>query len=381
MNDISETEILKYNKKKRKNDEIILADLLKLLHPNFNNPKINDAISWVLGRKSQKEFNRKDLPISWALHQLTQEVDNEKMRQLVEEFDLNWDMVIARITENNPQILSSTIFNMHPNEVVSKFHRIISQGCLKISYSEGVLLSKLKELKSMSYQVQDPFRVYLLWRNLDPSASWIFFEEIARILNNVKYYEFENVSNSSVSVFLDCSESMNIKWSKGDDPDSVYQPTIFERGLVHSLLTIKSFNIKNKKLHIFDEEIHIQLIDDEFDSLLNKVLSRRFKLHSDISIPLKYLIRNKIKSDLIFIFTDYDYNSKTIDLWNQYRTNVNYSAQLFLIQLAPANDEPLNLPDGYFRIAQWNDRTPQLIANAFNYKKYGTEYGIFQEDI
>lgn len=372
---LSERELLPYFTLPRKDGHFDLKDLVILLHAKSANPFIQAFISFLFQFNGEIKISKHELPLMWALKEIENESDSSRIIDLINSHDLKWDWVIPRLKIKDPEIWSVMIAKLTPVEVVNRIGSFIRYGCLAVPYVENLILSKIKAGGVEYFQIEDPLRIYLAWRNLASSAPSSFYKEMPSLLNAASYYEFKNLSGNDITVFLDISESMNIKRDRGNEPDSVYRPTIFECAVMHSLFLLNAVSHDKRKLHLYGDEVTALPWTDTLDMMANKIQTKRTECTADVTLPLRTMLSKQINSDQIFIFTNHDYHSELKDLWREYKGKINPDSNLFLIQLTPTVEKPLDLPVGFYRVAEWNDRTAKLIVNTINHYKYGVKNG------
>ena len=370
LSKISEKELLPYFTKPRPKGEMSLKDLVILLHAKSLSPFLQRVISSLFETGGKVDVLEHELPQLWALKKIEKENNKKRVLEYIEKYDLKWDWVIPRLKKQDPEIWAAMISQLTPTEIVNRLASFVFHDCFSVPYVEHLILSKLREASIEYYQINDPSKIYLGWRNLHHKLSKELFAGIANLLNSAVYEPFKILSEYRIAVFLDISQSMNIKRMAGNMPDSVHRPSIYDMAAVYSLLLLNSISEDTRRFYGYGDRIEQIDMNDNLHVLLNRIETIREDCKSDITLPFYELLDSKRQYDCIFIFTDYDFNSDIVPLRQDYLIDVHPQAFLFLIHTNPFFDEPLALPDRFYRIAEWNDRTPGLVVNTLKHEQF-----------
>jgi hypothetical protein len=312
----------KYNREK----QIKLKDIVNLVHPKPNNLEQSSMFKRLLEDKLTT-------PFTWETVLSSEGNNKETWGKLIESNKLGY-MAILRNLRN-----------------------IIKAGPDNINMVYEVLENENRVKKSK----QLPFRYYSAYKVL--SNEGLGTSRIYDVLENAIRYSTRNIDKLKGKTFIstDVSGSMSYNVSKKSDM------TCGEIGIL--LMAIANSICDEAITSTFDTKFKIAPLAAGNGIISNAKSIKQTWGGTDISLPIRYLLDNRVYVDRIIILSDNEinrgYDRLCQDLIDEYRAKVNSNVWVHAIDLVgygtqQFKGEKVNI------IAGWNEKILEFIPNVEN---------------
>lgn len=257
-----EYQLAKYNRK----GEVKLKDILCLVHPRAKTEEQNDMFKRLLE-------DRLETPVTWETQVSSRGNSREVWEELIENNSLGY-MAMLRNLRN---IIKAEVSN------INRVYETLSDR-------QKVLRNKLL-----------PFRYYSAWKTLRQEG--IGTSKVFDALEMAIKYSTQNVNRLQGKTFIsaDVSGSMNSRISERSDT------TCSEIALL--LMSMANYICEETITTTFDTELYMNSLSTQGGIIANANSIRVSGGGTDISLPIRYLLQNKIYVDRIIILSDNEINS------------------------------------------------------------------------
>ncbi|OOM71487.1 hypothetical protein CLPUN_49540 [Clostridium puniceum] len=314
-----EFSLAKYNSAK----EIKLKDIVNLVHPKPNNNEQSKMFKRLL------EDNL-EIPFTWEIMLSSEGNNKSTWEKLIESNKLGY-MAILRNLRN--------IIKANPDNINKVYEVLESENRVK----------KSKQL---------PFRYYSAFNGL--SHEGVGTSKIYDVLETAIRYSTSNIERLSGKTFIstDVSGSMSNRVSQKSDM------TCAEIGTL--LMSIANSICHEAITSTFDTSFKLTSLATKNGIIANAKFIKPTWGGTDLSLPIRYLLQNKIYVDRIVLLSDNEINSgydRVCQIYiNQYRKKVNPNVWIHAIDLLgygtqQFKGEKVNI------IAGWNEKILEFIPN------------------
>jgi hypothetical protein len=319
-----EYQLAKYNRK----SELKFKDLLCLVHPKAKTEEQNTMFKRLLEDKLET-------PVTWE----TQLSSKGNTKEVWEEFIENKKLGYMAMMRNLRSIVKANISNIN---MVYEF----------LSDEQKVLRNK-----------QLPFRYYAAYKAL--SSENLGTSKIFDVLETAIKHSTKNISKLSGKTFIsaDVSGSMNSTISSRSDT------TCAEIAVL--MMAIANYICEETITTTFDTKLYINSLSAENGIIANASSISVKGGGTDISLPLRHLLSNKIFVDRIIILSDneinYGYEAVCQKYVEEYRRKVNPKVWVHAIDMMGYGTQQFEGSNVNI-IAGWSEKVLDFI--------YQTEQGI-----
>jgi 60 kDa SS-A/Ro ribonucleoprotein len=349
-----------------------LRDVLRLAHPS--DAKQKDVIfDFIVSKEPHCEMckdSHKDCSdLLKSLYDLRDEFKQDpfsgKIAPLIKKYKLPREAIPTELL-NHKEIWAALLEDMPMTAMIRNLGKMTNVGILDhFGDATKMVCERLGDAEKLSRARIHPFQILLASKTYQQghgdkgSLKWEPNAQIVSALNKAFDLTFPQVRSTGarVLVSVDCSGSMGSMCS-GNSSLSAWQA-----GAAMALIMSKSE--RNAIFTQFDTQIYgLDIIDKRLDDVLNM---RPHGGGTDVSLPIRYALDQKINLDAIVIFTDNETfagDRHAVQALHQYRNQINPKVKLIVAALAANSGSVIDPNDPLsFGICGLDASVPQLITD------------------
>lgn len=335
-----------------------LVDVIKLCHVKANTQVKDNFIKYLMG----KDYNFELLPL---------EVQNYERFLKDKTLDLPkapFEMLSSSgLTDSQWKDLA---LNMSWTQLKNNLNTLLRHNV----FDDTTFVNKVAEKLSTKKLVKDakvfPYQLFVAYLNMDKKIP----SKIIEALGVATEYATENVIDFSpwkLKIFLDVSGSMHWQIYEDKFVNGKVIPAPKVTSLQAASVVSASLLRKNSNVELIPFSNRISKTDIDYNKSILEIAQDLGKIPSggtNCSLPIRYLIDNKLESDICIMLSDYESNlgeSKgTYRAWNEYQ-KVSQS-MLFCIDFVPNRAVEVPNSDNVINISGFSDNIWNNMRNYLN---------------
>ena len=337
--------------------DMTLRDILRMAHPIPSDPTQANMFKWLV--KGADELKKKDftkLKMITALSNLKKTDDEEEAIKIIEDGKLPWEVVVPTVPKMTTKIWAKLMKNMPYMALLRNLATLERHDVFKTKKNVDYVAGTLSDPDHVRKSKQLPFRFFNAYKTYEGE------QKITDAIVEALEASSENLPEIDGTVCI----ANDVSGSMGSHINEKSTTTLQDIAAIMGATLIK----KNQ-----DGKIICTPFDDKlYHPKLNRkdsVITNSEKLHGNgggttLELPVKELLKNKTKVDVLILITDMEENgSGFLTVWNKYKREVNPKAKVFFCNIAPYRDYPTHTNEkDVFYIHGWSDAVLRYIATA-----------------
>jgi 60 kDa SS-A/Ro ribonucleoprotein len=362
---ISEYHAVKYGS--AASSGVTIPDIVALTHPKPQDPATVERLAWLQNRRKGLGANRAQNPQIRAAEALKLVGDETVAVALIRSGRLPAEFVIPAVSSMTPAIWrellhQAPIFSLLRNLVTFTRHDVFKEEA-EVAYA----VERLTDPQTIGHSKILPFRFFDAWRKYATQAGCDGrIADALRTAANLSFVNMPTLGGRTVAIGTDVSGSMTGTFGRGKTR-YIDIAGIFTGALLRQ--------IGGRAIPLPFEE---RVITGHGLSGHDDVLVTAEKVSglggggTALGSPIQHLMDRKIRADVFVGITDnedwayggeYHTRGSFLELWREYRRDVNPEAQAFVIQIAPyAHAVAPDGEPGVHFIYGWSDAVVRYIA-------------------
>ncbi|MCX6745638.1 MAG: TROVE domain-containing protein [Candidatus Parcubacteria bacterium] len=367
LGNLSEYHTVKYGSAASR--EITLRDILRLAHPKPQNEALAERFGYLVSGKRALSANSGLNPQIRMLETLKRATTEEETLNLVREGKLPFEVVIPAVKATTPAIWSALLhnapyFNLLRNLVTFTRHQVF-QSEAEVEYA----VQRLTDTRAVERSKVLPFRYFQAWQQYvameNPDSR---IADALRQALEISFVNMPSLGSCQIAIGTDTSGSMGSQVSEKSSTRFIDIAGIFTGALLRKA--------EGRVIPLpFDTEIHINHGLSGRDEILTTTekISHWCGGGTAVGAPIQFLLDRRISVDVFIGITDqieWAYgegmycSGSFLDLWREYRKQVNPHCKAYLVTIAPYRDAVVPQGEEGIRfIYGWNDSVLGYIAN------------------
>jgi 60 kDa SS-A/Ro ribonucleoprotein len=348
-------------------------DLLRLAHPKAETSTYNTLYHWVTkGWENVGDEPHPDeaLRIIWAYERAKRAQDDKEVASLIKEHKLPREAVPTQFM-HSVRVWEALLEDMPMEAMTRNLATMTREGVIKplgdktreiaemLRNKDAILKARLHPIKILA-----ALTTYQSGKSVRGDATWTPVQAIVDALNDAFYLAFNNVEPTGKRILLaiDTSGSMH-----GSSVNGIQNLELHTAAGAMALVLANSENYS----HIIGVDTSIQQIPISPKQRLDDV-TRILRSHggggTDLSLPMRYAIQEKLEIDAFVILTDsetwhgrFGHPSQILE---QYRQQINKDTKIINVQMT-ATQITSNAPDDKRALdcVGFDTATPEIISS------------------
>ncbi|MEK7649206.1 MAG: TROVE domain-containing protein, partial [Patescibacteria group bacterium] len=353
-------------------DKPTLRDILRLLRPTPTSPAQSELFRYIV--KGELGDDPSLNPKLHTYEQLKKSTNEQEIIELIRKGRLPFEVVIPAVKEMTPAIWTELLYQAPYQNLLRNLATFTRHGVFADEKNVSYAVERLTNPEAIEHAKILPFRFFNAWKKYTESEQ--ADSRIADALREALERSFVNMpelGSGTIALGIDVSGSMKqpIAGQKGSmvycDIAGIFTGALLKR-------------IKDRAITLpFEGKVvSADGISGRDDIMVTaeKVTEMSNGGSTAVGAPIEHLLKNKIVVDTFIGITDdqdwahgqgYECSGSFINLWREYKKNVNPNAKAFLVTIAPYRDTsvPKGEKDVYF-IYGWNANALKFIASTLN---------------
>ncbi len=369
-NKLTEYWILKYGSSN--SEHPTLRDILRMVRPLPTSPAQSELFRYIV--KGELGDDETLNPKLRAYEQLKKSTDEQEIIECIRKGRLPFEVVVPAVQEMTPAIWTELLYQAPYQNLLRNLATFTRHGVFNDEKNISYAVEKLTNKAAIEQAKILPFRFFNAWKKYSESTD--ADSRIADALRQALELSFVNMpelGSGTVALGIDVSGSMSnqVAGQKGSirycDIAGIFTGALLKR-------------IKDRAISLPFEGrvVSADGISGRDDIMVTaeKIFEMSHGGSTAVGAPIEYLLKNNIAVDTFIGVTDdqdwaygegFECGGSFIELWRQYKKNVNPNAKAFLVTIAPYRDAvaPKSEKDVYL-IYGWNANALKFIASTLN---------------
>lgn len=335
-------------------------DVLRLSHAS--NSANNILYRYAVGKAPSVETGQ-ELIVAFEKAQAAKTV--KELLAVMKTANLSWEMIPTQFL-NEADVLSVLLQTMPMMATIRNLNRFAASGLTKTNLSAAtkIIRDRLTDEKAVRESgihpvfVLNAMNVYGQGRGDKGSLTWTPNQEIVSSLQDTFEISYGNVESSGKDIILgiDVSGSMNTP---------VGGTSLSAKQVAAAMMSVTLRQEKNVEVILFDTTAKKALVNRK-TSYHDIVRALPNGGGTDLSLPMRWALDNKVKADAIVTYTDnetWSGGQHPVQAYNEYKKKINNNVRAVVVASSANNVDVLPRDGSTLGIAGFDSAVPNLITN------------------